>query len=133
MPNAVIAGRIPGGGSSVAVIDASSLTRSAWPPNATTMPAALAARPSAPVQDEQRERAPPRRAEAAEHRRGVEVAAQMARCRERDGDGGEDHRDECGEAKKLSARSSVCLTSGRRSRTFSIRWPGCNADCSQSR
>ncbi len=46
------------------------------------------------LQDEQRERAPTRRAEAAHHRGGVEVAAQIARRGERDRHCGEDHGDE---------------------------------------
>ncbi len=37
------------------------------------------------------------RAEAAEHRGRIEMPSQVARRRERDGDRGEQHRDECGE------------------------------------
>ena len=53
------------------------------------------------LQHEQRERAAPRRAEAAQHRRGVEMAAQIARRRERDRHRGQDHRDQRREAEEL--------------------------------
>ena len=53
------------------------------------------------LDDEQRERAALGRAEAAQHRRGVEVAPQVARCGKRDRDRGEDHRDQRREAEEL--------------------------------
>ena len=55
----------------------------------------------AELQDEQRERLPPRRAEAAEHRCGVEMAAQVTRRGERDGDGGQDHRNQRRQAQEF--------------------------------
>ena len=60
---------------------------------------------------------PLRRAEAAHHRGGVEMAAQIARRGERDGDRGEHApRPAPRGPRNFSARSSVCRTSGRRSR-----------------
>ena len=53
------------------------------------------------LHDEQRQRLALRRAEAAQHRRGVEMAAQVARRGERDRDRGEHHRDQRREAEEL--------------------------------
>ena len=53
------------------------------------------------LQHEQAERLPYRRTEAAHHRRGVEVAAQVARRGERHGDRSQQHGDERGEAEEL--------------------------------
>ncbi len=53
------------------------------------------------LQREQRQDLPLRRAEAAHHRRRIQVAAQIARRGQRDGDRGEDHGDQRGEAEKL--------------------------------
>ncbi len=102
VPNAVAAGRKPGDGSSAGATDVSSATSRLWP--AQRQCDAGDARDDAErreLQHEQRERLAPRRAEAAEHGRGVEMAPQVTRCREGHRDGREDHRDQCGEAQEL--------------------------------
>ena len=102
MPKAVTAGRNPGAGNSVGATEASSVTSRLWPKSASAIPATLARMPKRrELQHEQRERPPPRCAEAPEHRRGVEMATQVTRCGEGDRHGGQDHRDQRGEAQEL--------------------------------
>ena len=93
--NAFSAGIIVGSGSvSTNALD-SSAASNCWPSSAPTTPSALLAMPSAVnwTMNSDSVRAD-RRAEAAEHRRRVEMPPQIARCRERDRNRRQQHGDE---------------------------------------
>jgi hypothetical protein len=92
VPSALNAGTIPGPGRSVFEIVPSSITKSCCPPRASTMPAMLAMTPSAPNCNTNKAIVVRRRApETAQHRGGVEMPAQITRCRERDRHRSENH------------------------------------------